>query len=122
MCGHDRKAQFGNRSTILASSGKGRTGHMVEPKTGWKRILERAGIEDLWLHDLRRSLGSWQAATGASLSVIGKSLNHKSVTTSAIYARLEIDPVRASMETATRAMLNAGKSANVAEHRRRKGS
>lgn len=102
--------------------GNGRTEHMVEPKTGWKRILERAGIEDLRLHDLRRSLGSWQAATGASLSVIGKSLNHKNVTTTAIYARLEIDPVRASMETATRAMLKAGKSADVVEHRRRKGS
>ena len=89
--------------------GTGVTGHLVEPKKAWKRILNRAGIEDLRIHDLRRSLGSWQAATGANLSIIGKTLNHQDVSTTAIYARLNIDPVRASMEKATSAMLNAGK-------------
>jgi len=34
------------------------TGHLMEPKAGWKRILERADIKDLRLHDLRRTLGS----------------------------------------------------------------
>lgn len=53
-------------------------------------------------------MGSWQAKTGASLVVIGKSLNHKSTQTTAIYARLDMDPVRASMNTATNAMLKAG--------------
>ncbi|MBF0255902.1 MAG: tyrosine-type recombinase/integrase [Gammaproteobacteria bacterium] len=84
------------------------SGHMEEPKTAWKRILGRAGLSDLRIHDLRRSLGSWQAATGASLSVIGKSLNHRNVSTTAIYARLNVDPVRESMEKATAAMLAAG--------------
>lgn len=87
--------------------GTGKSGHLVEPKKGWKRILERAGIEDLRIHDLRRTLGSWQAKTGASLSIIGKSLNHKSQNTTAIYARLDLDPVRDSVNTATSAMLAA---------------
>ena len=87
--------------------GPGATGHLVEPKKAWARILERAGIKDLRLHDLRRSLGSWQAATGANLSIIGKTLAHKNVSTTAIYARLSLDPVRASMEQATQAMLIA---------------
>ncbi len=90
-------------------TGKGQTGHLVEPKKGWIRIKERAGIKDLRLHDLRRSLGSWQATTGASLPIIGKTLAHKNVSTTAIYARLNNDPVRESMEKATSAMLNAGK-------------
>lgn len=83
---------------------------LKEPKSGWKRILNRAGIAegDLRLHDLRRSLGSWQARTGASLSVIGKSLNHKNTSTTAIYARLDLDPVRQSVDTAVAAMLAAG--------------
>ena len=85
--------------------GCGATGHLVEPKKAWKKILERAGIENLRLHDLRRSLGSWQAATGASLTVIGKTLAHKNVSTTAIYARLGLEPVRASMDKATQAML-----------------
>ena len=46
--------------------------HIVELKTVWARILDRAGIQNLRMHDLRRSLGSWMAAQGASLSVIGK--------------------------------------------------
>jgi len=90
-------------------AGTGRTGHLVEPKKGWIRIKERAGIKDLRLHDLRRSLGSWQATTGASLPIIGKTLAHKNVSTTAIYARLNNDPVRESMEKATSAMMNAGK-------------
>ena len=64
-------------------------------------------IPDLRIHDLRRTLGSWQAKTGASLAIIGKSLNHKNPATTAIYARLDIDPVRASMERAASAMLTA---------------
>lgn len=52
-------------------------------------------------------MGSWQAITGASLPIIGKSLNHKSHQATAIYARLDLDPVRASVEKATEAMLRA---------------
>ena len=88
--------------------GPGTTGHLVEPRKAWKRILNRAEIKDLRIHDLRRSLGSWQATTGANLSVIGKTLNHKNVTTTAIYARLNLDPVREAMQKATTAMLTAG--------------
>ncbi len=80
---------------------------MTEPKNGWKHILEQAGLDDLCIHDLRRTLGSWQAKTGASLAIIGKSLNHKSTQTTAIHARLDLDPVRQSVNTATSAMLKA---------------
>jgi len=102
-----------NQRNTARSSGwvfpsTGKTGHLVEPKNAWKRILDRAGLTDLRIHDLRRSLGSWQAATGANLSVIGKTLGHKNVSTTAIYARLNLDPVRESMETATTAMMVAG--------------
>ena len=85
------------------------TGHLVEPKKGWARVLKRAGIKKLRIHDLRRSLGSWQAATGASLPIIGKSLGHKSIQATQIYARLNIDPVRQSIETATAAIFEAAK-------------
>jgi integrase len=90
---------------VFPSSSK--RGHLIEPKRGWKRILERAGIDDLRIHDLRRTLGSWQAKTGASLAIIGKSLNHKNQNTTAIYARLDLDPVRESVNTATSAMMVA---------------
>ncbi|MDO8844108.1 site-specific integrase [Methylicorpusculum sp.] len=95
---------------VFPSSGK--TGHLVEPKKAWQRLLERADLPDLRIHDLRRTLGSWQAKTGASLLTIGKSLNHKSTQSTAIYARLDLDPVRESVNRATAAMLNAAKNSD----------
>ncbi|OJW51793.1 MAG: recombinase XerD [Alphaproteobacteria bacterium 41-28] len=98
-----RVEKYGRREWVFEGSGK--TGHLMEPKMGWKRILDRAGIKDLRLHDLRRTLGSWQAATGANSYMIGHSLGHKNSQSTAVYARLNLDPVRASVEKATQAML-----------------
>ncbi|MBK7954240.1 MAG: tyrosine-type recombinase/integrase [Candidatus Accumulibacter sp.] len=102
--------------------GPGASGHMVEPKKAVIRVMERAGIpygrnepNGVTLHDLRRTLGSWQARTGASMAIIGKSLNHKSQQATASYARLDLDPVRASVNTATAAMLEAGGMKDAAE-------
>ncbi|MDD4519287.1 MAG: site-specific integrase [Alphaproteobacteria bacterium] len=75
-------------------------GHFADPKRPWKRILKRADIENLRIHDVRRTLGSWQAITGSSLSIIGRSLGHKSMQSTQIYARLTNDPVRDSMTKA----------------------
>lgn len=93
-----------------------KSGTMTPPKKRWRALLKRAAIKDLRIHDLRRSLGSWQAISGASLAIIGKSLGHKSPDATMIYARLNLDPVRASVNTATSAMLEAAgvkQSANV---------
>lgn len=67
-----------------------------------------ARLNNLRVHDMRRTLGSWQAATGASLVIIGKSLGHRDLSSTTIYSRLNLDPVRDSMQTATRAMFAAG--------------
>jgi len=103
----ERRARKATARAIFVFPGQGKSGHLVEPKKGWQRVLERAGIEDLRIHDLRRTLGSWQAKTGASLAIIGKSLSHKNTQTTAIYARLDQEPVRASVARATAAMLKA---------------
>ncbi len=102
-----RAEKYGQKKWVF--EGSGTTGHLVEPKSGWKRILERAGIKDLRIHDLRRTLGSWQAITGANSFMIGQSLGHKSSQSTAVYARLNIDPVRDSVEKATQAILKHSK-------------
>ena len=71
--------------------------------------MKAAGLSDLRLHDLRRTLGSWQAITGSSLLIIGKSLGHKNASSTQIYARLSNRAVLESMEKATNALLLAGK-------------
>lgn len=108
------RARKAAEDTKFVFPGTGKAGHLAEPKKAWLRILERAGIADLRIHDLRRTLGSWQAKTGASMAIIGKSLNHKNQNTTAIYARLDLDPVRDSVNTATSAMMAAGKAVDGA--------
>lgn len=103
-----RAQKYGQKKWVFEGTGK--SGHLVEPKSGWKRILERAGIKDLRIHDLRRTLGSWQAITGANSFMIGQSLGHKSSQSTAVYARLNIDPVRDSVEKATQAILRYSKT------------
>ena len=60
-------------------------------------MLKISGIKDLRFHDLRRTLGSWQAASGESMLIIAQTLGHQSLQSTAIYARLNLDPVRKSM-------------------------
>ncbi|WP_017232904.1 site-specific integrase [Pandoraea sp. B-6] len=67
-------------------------------------------LPDIRIHDLRRTLASWQVKTGATLPVIGKSLNHRSPATTAVYARLDHDPVREAVTKATDEMLSIGQA------------
>ncbi len=84
------------------------SGHTESVQKRWRAFITRAGLENLRIHDLRRSLGSWQAMQGASLVLIGRSLGHRSPDATAIYARVALDPVRSSVGAATDAMLVAG--------------
>jgi len=79
-------------------SAESKSGHLVSPKQAWARIRKAAGVPDVHVHDLRRTLGSWLAASGYSLPLIGRALNHSNVSTTAIYARLNLDPVRPALE------------------------
>ena len=117
-----KRMETANSGAVFVFPGSGASGHIEEPKKAVIRVMERAGIpygrntpNGVTLHDLRRTLGSWQAKTGASLAIIGKSLNHQSQQTTMIYARLDLDPVRASVNTATSAMMEAAGLKPVAE-------
>jgi len=87
--------------------GCGKTGHLTEAKTAWARILKRAALADVHIHDLRRTMGSFMARQGASLLIVGKALGHRSQASTAIYARLQVDPVRAAMTAGAQAMFDA---------------
>jgi integrase len=91
-------------------------GHLTDPKRPLAKVFKAAGFTDVRLHDLRRTFGSWQAANGSSELLIGKSLGHRNTRSTAVYARLTLDPVRESVERATSAMQEVVK----ADRRRRK--
>lgn len=104
----ERKADPDAANSPFVFPSTGAKGHLVEPKRAWDTIRKKAGIEDVRLHDLRRTFGAWMAGSGANLSIIGKSLNHKSLDTTKTYDRLWSDPVRAAMEKAVGSIFDAG--------------
>jgi integrase len=77
---------------------------LSNPNQAWSRIRQRAGVPDVRIHDLRRTNGSWLAAQGCSLPLIGRVLNHSQPSTTAIYARLDLAPVREVLERNAKAM------------------
>lgn len=111
----------GEKKTGFVFPADSKTGYLSPPAKRWQALLKRAGMADFRIHDLRRSLGSWQAISGASLAIIGKSLGHKSADATLIYARLSMDPVRASVNTATTAMLQAAGVKQTAQVKRIRG-
>jgi integrase len=86
------------KSEWVFPSGRSKCGHLREVKSAWKRIRKAAGVADVRVHDLRRTLGSWLAAAGYGLPMIGRALNHASPSSTAVYARLALDPVRTMLE------------------------
>lgn len=90
----------------LFPSATSKSGHIEDFHRPWYALLKRADIENFRFHDIRRTFGSYQAISGASLQVIGKSLGHKSSGATAVYSRLTADPVRDSMERGTERMLD----------------
>ena len=64
----------------------------------WDIVCERAGLEDMRLHDCRHSYASRALALGESLPMIGRLLGHTQVETTARYAHLAQDSVRDAAE------------------------
>jgi integrase len=102
-----RRDHIGSEGFVFP--GPGVTGHLQDPKAGWKRICQRAGLVDLRLHDLRRSLASFMIDQGSSLEIVGKTLGHQSAETTRVYARLALDPVRQAVEQAGRQITTLGR-------------
>jgi hypothetical protein len=60
--------------------------HLVDLHPAWRRVRKMAQMEDVRLHDLRRTVGSWLVQHGESLHLVGQILNHKDPKTTAGYA------------------------------------
>jgi integrase len=90
--------------------------HLVNLEKPWRRIRAAAKLDDVRLHDLRHSFASVAASGGQSLVVIGKMLGHSQPATTARYAHLADDPVKAASEAVGRhiaAAMDGGNSGEV---------
>ncbi len=81
--------------------------HLVNIDLHWYRIRKAAGIEDVRLHDLRRTVGSWMTQDGVDLNKIKDALRHADISTTLVYARLGQDAAREPMEDHGRRILEA---------------
>jgi len=81
----------------------------------WVTIRTRADLPDVRIHDLRHSFASAGLATGQALPLIGKLLGHQHVSTTARYAHLADDPLRAAADRISSTIAGAlnGESSNV---------
>jgi integrase len=93
-----RRAEISSEWVFPSDPGS-KSGCVREPRAPWLRILKRAGILHLRVHDLRRSVGSWLGASGTNSYTIARALGHQSVRSGEVYVRLGSDTVRNAMDS-----------------------
>ena len=86
-------------------------GALTEIKKSWAAVCRAAGIEGVRVHDLRHTYASVLASSGLSLPIIGALLGHSQPATTARYAHLLDDPLRAATERAGAVIMGGGKPA-----------
>ena len=101
-------------SGFVFSSSRSKTGHIAEKTSKgsfWYRIRIRAGLwnddkdANVVIHDLRRSLASYQALNNVSLQIIANTLGHSDIRQTQIYARLRTDEIRQGMDLAIESII-----------------
>ncbi len=85
--------------------------HLSEPRYAFDRIMSKAGITGMVIHDLRRTFGTWLAAGGASEYQIMRALGHKDSQSAKVYVRLSEDMTRDPIARTVDRMLATGQTA-----------
>jgi len=98
----------GARSQWVWPSSTAEVGHVVNPEKPWKAFLGEASIEEnITLHDVRRTLGSNLAKSGAAAATISKALGHVSPQSARAYVHLDVEPARTAIDRALEGLNHA---------------
>ena len=94
----------------------------IEAEAKKQKLSISKGIMDVRIHDLRHSYASIGASGGLSLPMIGKLLGHTQAATTARYAHLADDPLKAANEAIGQQIAAAmrGEAGEVVEMPKRK--
>jgi integrase len=95
--------------------------HRRDVKDAWASLCRAANIKGARAHDLRHTYASLLASEGLSLPIIGEMLGHTTPTTTARYAHLFDDPLRAAAERAGAIITGAAPAEIVPLPDRRRG-
>lgn len=60
----------------------------------WNRIRAKAGLEDVRLHDLRHTVGTYAGQTGANAFLVRDKLGHKTLAMTGRYVNRDANPLR----------------------------
>jgi len=94
----------GKLTDFVFPSDKSASGHIQDPGNAWETLRAKLEMDDVWIHDLRRSLASAMANTGASVAIVKQALAHTDERTT----------MRAYIRTNRQAQLEARKKAQEA--------
>jgi integrase len=89
--------------------GRGEGAPLVGIDKAWDRARKAAGVPNLRIHDLRRSVGSWLGDAGFSSKQIGTVLGHRTDITSRVYMALGDTTKRQAVDAAAALMRKARK-------------
>lgn len=89
--------RVGNNPYIICGRTPGRP--LTDLGEPLKRVVARADLQNIRVHDLRRTVGSWLAQSGVSLHLIGDVLNHRDLRTTLGYAYFQTQHRREELNT-----------------------
>lgn len=100
---HNKVRRIG--STLVFPGGNGR--QPADIRGCWKKVVERAQLENFRFHDLRHTTASYLAMNGASLAEIADILGHKTLQMVRRYAHLSDSHVAGVLEDMNRKVFGA---------------
>jgi integrase len=90
--------------------GNTKEGHAGPFRVQWEQFAKDAGVQDLHVHDLRRSLGTWMISSGSSTTLTMRALGHKTIHAALVYQRAVDRAVKHGMQRAVSAIAQAANS------------
>jgi integrase len=76
---------------------------------GWQLIRRHAGLRNCHFHDLRHHHATMAISQGATLALVGGLLGHRRAASTARYAHVQIDPLRAVAEAVAASIVGGGR-------------
>ncbi len=90
--------------------GDSESGHLVTYRRAWLKVCGHAGIKNLRVHDLRRTLSSWAQEANVSVALVQAQLGHLDPkTTLKHYTTIAGRERRSAVDSTVRAMIDAAK-------------
>jgi integrase len=105
-----RRAKEKKAKAVYVFPADSASGHLENPKKAWAKLQASAGLLDVRMHDLRRTLGSWLAAANFSPLVIARTLGHRDPNSAKVYTWVQSEAARAAQTAVHAAFAEAAKA------------